>query len=92
MRQGVPARAVCPPRKREQDPLHPELWESCRWLHVLVGAGSMDVTVHVQPVYGHPGRPAANAAFFGSVPEYAARHGNAPQLLGGDFSDPLDDL
>ena len=92
VRHGVPARAVRPPRKREQDPLHTELWESRRWLHVLVGAGSGDVTVHVQPVYGHSGRPAANAAFFGSVLEYAARHGNAPQLLGGDFNDPLDDL
>ena len=59
---------------------------------MLVSAGSGDVTVHVQPVYGHSGRPAANAAFFGRVLEYAARHGNAPQLLGGDFNDPLDDL
>ena len=71
VRQGVPARAVRPPRKREQDPLHTELWESCRGLHVLVGAGSGDMAVHAQPVYGHLGRPAANTAFFSRVVEYA---------------------
>ena len=89
-KQGIPARAVSPPRKNGEDPLHTELWESCRWMHVLVGTGTGDIAVHVQPVYGHSGRPADDAAFFGRVLEYAALVGNAPQIVAGNINDPLD--
>ena len=61
-------------------------------MHVLVGTGTGDTAVHVQPVYGHSGHPSDNAAFFGRVLEYAARLGNAPQILAGNLNDPLDNL
>ena len=92
MKQGILARAVRLPTKDGEDPLHTELWELCRWMHVLVGTGTGDTAVHVQLVYRHSGRPADNVAFFGRVLEYAARLGNAPQVLGGDINDPLDNL
>ena len=77
-RQGVPVRAVDLPRMRGEDPLHTELSEPYRWMHVLVGTGSDNTAVHVQPVYGHSGRSEESTAFFGRVVEYVAQQGNTP--------------
>ena len=85
-------RAVDLPWKKGDDPLHTEVWESCRWMHVLIGTSTGDTAVHVQPLYGHSGRPEENTVFFGRVLEYVARQGNAPQILGGNVDAPLDDL
>ena len=61
-------------------------------MHVLIGTGTGDIAVQVQPVYGHSRRPEENTAFFGRALEYEAQQGNGPQILGDDINAPVDDL
>ena len=92
MRQGLPARQVMPPAKEGEDSLATALWHSTRWCHVLVGLGTGATVLYAQAAYGVSGQPALNRAFWQQALDYAARHGAAPQLIGGDFNFPLDDL
>ena len=92
VRQGLPARQVMPPAKEGEDSLATALWHSTRWCHVLVGLGTAATVLHAQAAYGVSGQPALNRAFWQQALDYAARHGAAPQLIGGDFNFPLDDL
>ena len=92
MQQGLTAQQVMPPAKEGEDSLATALLHSTRWCHVLVGLGMGATVLHAQAVYGVSGQPALNRAFWQQALDYAARHGAAPQLIGGDFNFPLDDL
>ena len=48
--------------------------------------------LHVLCVYGVPVDPELNAELWDSVLQYAARLGNAPFIVGGDFDFPLGEL
>ena len=89
VRQGIPARQVFPPKgapRTESDALAQTLWHSTRWCHVLIGLGRGADTLHAQAAYGVSAQPALNRAFWDHATQYVARHGTAPQLVGGDFN------
>ena len=86
VRQGVPARQILPPKgapRTEADALAQTLWHSTRWCHVLVGLGRGADTLHAQVAYGVSAQPPLNRTFWDHATQYVARHGTAPQLVGG---------
>ena len=89
MCQGIPAIQILPPKgapRAEADALARTLWHSTRWCHVLVGLGRGADTLHAQVAYGVSAQPALNRTFWDHATQYVARHGTAPQLLGGDLN------
>ena len=89
VRQGIPARQVLPPKgapRTEPYALAQTLWHSTRWCQVLTGLGRGADTLHAQAAYGVSAQPALNRAFRDHATQYVARHGTAPQLVGGDFN------
>ena len=89
VRQGIPASQVLPPKgapRTESDALAQTLWHSTRWCHVLIGLGRGADTLHAQVAYGVSTQPTLNRAFWDHATQHIARHGTAPQLVGGDFN------
>ena len=89
---GHAAEAAKLPKTRQADPLAWDLWLSARFLHVRVAVRTGSTVLHVLCVYGVPGDPELNAGLWDSVLQYAARLGNAPFVVGGDFNFPLGEL
>ena len=71
--------------RTEADALAQTLWHSSRWCRVLVGLGRGDDTLHAHVAYGVSAQPALNRTFLDHATQYVARHGTAPQPVGGDF-------
>ena len=92
VRDGHAAEAAKLPKTRQADPLAWDLWLSARFLHVRVAVQTGSTVLHVLCVYGVPGDPELNAGLWDSVLQYAARLGNAPFVVGGDFNFPLGEL
>ena len=76
--------------RTEADTLAHSLWHSTRWCHVLVSLGRGADWLHAQVAYGVSAQPALNRTFWDHATQYMARHGTAPQLVGGDFNFDLD--
>lgn len=66
------------------------LWDSGRWLHVVLALGDGTTYLNVQVIYGIAGQVARNAQFLQLVVEYTSRFGNAPHVMAGDWNVPLD--
>ena len=92
VRDGHAAEAAKLPKTRQADPLAWDLWLSARFPHVRVAVRTGSTVLHVLCVYGVPGDPELNAGLWDSVLQYAARLGNAPFVVGGDFNFPLGEL
>ena len=89
VRQGIPAKQLLPPKgapRTESDALAQTLLHCTRWCHVVVGLGRGADTLHAQVAYGVSAQPALNRTFWDPATRYVARHGMAPQLVGGDFN------
>ena len=89
VRQGIPARQIHLPKgapRNEAHTLAQTLWHSTRWCHVLVGMGRGADSVHAQAAYGVSSLLALNRVNRDQATQYVARHGLAPELVGGDFN------
>eukprot|EP00973_Karenia_brevis_P066511 9246502-Karenia_brevis.AAC.1 len=68
------------------------LWESGRWVHVMVAVGSGRNIVHIMSVYGHSGASVDNLAMqnnehlLRAVFNVAAELGNVPVIIVGDLN------
>ena len=60
--------------------------------HVLMGLGRGLESLHAQAACGVCSQLALTRAFWDQAAQYVARHGAAPQLLGGDLNFDLDRL
>ena len=89
---GHAAEAAKLPKRRDLDPPAWDLWQSARFLHVRVAVGTGGTVLLLLYVYGIPNDTELNAELWDSVLQYAARLGNAPFLVGGDFNFPLGNL
>ena len=58
----------------------------------MVGLGRGWESLHAQAAYGISSQAALNRAFWDQATQYVARHGAAPQLVGGDLNFDLDRL
>ena len=92
MRDGRMAEAAKLPKSRQPDQLVRDLWLSARFVHVRVAVRTGGTMLHVLCVYGVPGDSKLNSELWDSVLQYAARLGNTPFVVSGDFSFPLGEL
>ena len=89
VRLGIPARQILPPKgapRNEADTLAQTLWHPTRWCHVLVGLGQGADSLHAQVAHGVSAQPTLNRVFWDHATRYVARHGTAPQLVGGGLN------
>eukprot|EP00973_Karenia_brevis_P081265 11267179-Karenia_brevis.AAC.1 len=87
VRSGIPAQPAPLDTPRRQ-----ALWNTGRWLHVMVGTGNGRQVLHVMTVYGHTGSSSnapsmsQNEDLLNEVLTVAAELGNVPVIVLGDIN------